>query len=143
MFALMVVQLKRTLNEKIRKLTDKNKIDSKKKENQDRVNNIIKMVVINTAVGVLLKVPAAVIPLLNLYAEFYYYDYKNQYLRPAFGDFYTVFFSNGFYGLFVDCLDFLYAMSIVSQVLIYFNFDNKLRSGFNLLGSSKTHKNKI
>ena len=70
----MVVQLRRTLEEKAKKSESLNQKqnESKKVENEEVVNKAIKMVVLNSAIGIFLKLPVCIIPLLNVYAQFYF-----------------------------------------------------------------------
>lgn len=75
----MVVKLRQTLEEKQQKL-DKmsNQNEEKKKkqktENEEAVNKAIKMVVVDTSIGLLFKMPLLVMPVvIDLYTYYYYY----------------------------------------------------------------------
>ena len=91
------------------------------------------MVVINTAIGILFKMPVSFIPVINVYAEFFYKDYKNRYIPSAFGRFYLYLFNNGFYGEITDLADFLFVISISIQPFIYKRFDKKIQTAFDRL----------
>ena len=70
----MVFRLKRTLDEKLKwyeKETSSVKFEAKKKENEEAVNELIKLVVLNTSLGVLCKLPCSFISIVDLYASFY------------------------------------------------------------------------
>ena len=84
----MVVQLRRVLDEKSIKsaLMNQKQDETKKAENEEVVNKAIKMVVLNTAIGIFFKLPAIIIPILKVYAEFYFNPaYKNLYYKTYFG----------------------------------------------------------
>ena len=73
----MVVQLRRTLEEKSIKsaLMDQKQNEAKKAENEEAANKAIKMVVLNTTIGIFFKLPVSFIPILNFFAEFYYHPF--------------------------------------------------------------------
>ena len=49
------------------------------------------MVVLNSLIGVVFKLPVCFIPLLNVYAQFYFKNAaKISILKPDFGDFYSM-----------------------------------------------------
>lgn len=75
------------------------------KDNEDAVNKVIKMVILNTAISVLFRLPIAFIPLVNVVAEFYYKKYENLFFHPKFGEFYLFILDSGFYDLILDCSD--------------------------------------
>ena len=138
----MVVELRKVMSEKMKKIkklyaNSKSKIDSTKKENDDAINKAIRMVVINTAIGLLFKMPVSFIPVINVYAEFYYKDFNRRYTRPAFARFYLYLFDNGFYSQIIDLADFLFILSISIQPLIYKRFDKKIQTAFDLLLKTK------
>ena len=57
----LVVLIKRTLDEKLKGFDEEAnsvKYEAKRKENEDAVNKLIKMVIINTKLGVLFKLPS-------------------------------------------------------------------------------------
>ena len=103
------------------------KLENMKKENQDVINKVIKMVVLNTAISVLFRLPIAYIPILNVFAEFYYKNYSNIIFHPKFGKFYLFLVYSGFYDMIVNCSDLLYTISIFIQLFIYTHFDRKFK----------------
>ena len=138
----MVVQLRKVMDEKLKKIESlysksKEKIENTMKENDDAMNKAIKMVVINTAIGLLFKMPVSFIPVINVYAEFYYKNFNDRYTRPAFGRFYLYLFDNGFYGQISDLTDFLFIVSISIQPFIYKRFDKKIQTAFDRLFKTK------
>ena len=132
----MVRELRQVMADKLQKIErlyaqqSKTKVESAKKESDEAINKAIKMVVINTAIGVLFKMPISFIPILNVIATFYYKSLKMQYIHPAFGRFYSSLFLNGFYGQISDFTDFLFIISISIQPLIYKHFDKKFQIAF-------------
>ena len=100
------------------------------------------MVVINTAIGILFKMPLSFIPILNVYAEFYYKDFSSRYTHPLFGRFYSSLFLNGFYAQISDFSDFLFIISISIQPLIYKRFDKKFQIAFDrFFNKNQQHPN--
>ena len=92
----MVVQLRRTLEEKAvkRELLNQKQSQNKKAENEVIVNKALKMVVLNSAIGILFKRPVCFIPLLNVYADFYFNDSLIKLVTKHFGfaEFYFMLF---------------------------------------------------
>ena len=136
---LMVVRVKQTLDDKLKwyvKGTNSQKYDSKTKENDNVVNKLIKMVVINTILAVLSKLPCSFLSVVNLYATFYFRNYDNQFNSPIFGEFYSYLLDSGFYSLIVDIYEFLFVVSISIQFFIYKRFDKKFLEGYNIVFST-------
>lgn len=114
-------------------IQSKTKVENAKKENDETMNKAIRMVVINTAIALLFKIPISLMPIVNVYAEIYYKSFEMRYIRPAFARFYTSIFFTGFNDLITDFADFLYILSISIQTLIYRHFDKKIKLAFNRL----------
>ena len=145
----MVVQLRRTLEEKMKKsesLNQKQK-EARKAEYDEAVNKATKMVVLNSIIGIFFKIPVLFIPSLNLCFQFYFH-YKFQYnfqsnisyyvyYHPSFYNFYTMLLDHGFYTLFQDISYLFYTISLSIQLFIYIRFDKKFRTGYDRL------KNKV
>ena len=141
---LMVVRLKQTLEDKLKwydKETNSQKYDAKMKENEDAVNKLIKMVIINTVLGILSKFPSSFLSVVNLYSTFYFRNYDNQFTAPIFGEFYSYLLDSGFYSLIVDIYEFLFIVSISVQFFIYKQFDKKFLEGYNSIFFNKKNKN--
>ena len=141
----MVIRMKQTLNEKLKRYKKENgliKYEAKKKENKDAIDKLIHMVVINTALGVLFKLPSSFIPLDNLYATFYYRSYKNLFIAPVFGEFYSYLMDTGFYSLINDICEFLYIVSIAILFFIYKRFDKKFQEGYQILFANDKNNSK-
>ena len=139
----MVLQVKQILNEKLNKFSKVNdsKYEAKKKENKDAINKLIQMVVINTALGVIFKFPSSFMSIINLYATFYYRNYKNLFNAPVFGEFYSNLMDTGFFSLINDLCDFLYIISISILFFIYKRFDKKFLEGYQILFANEKNKN--
>ena len=130
----MVVKLRTTLEDKLKKFESmSSKLDSKKKEFEDIVNKAVRMVVINTAIGLLFKSPLTFIPVINVYAEFYYKRIRNRLKSPLFGEFYSSLLDTGFYTMIQDLSALLYTLSITIQIFIYIRSDKKFNTGFDRL----------
>ena len=129
----MVVQLRRTLEEKAKKMDEsmnQKQSETKKAENDDVVNKAIKMVVLNSAIAIFFKLPASFIPLLNVVAEFYYKNEFYKFNHPDFGEFYTMLQDTALYYLIQDISYFLYTLSLSIQIFIYNGFDKKFHTAF-------------
>ena len=133
----MVVQLRRTLEEKTKKSESLNQkqTDSKKEENENVVNKAIKMVVLNSVIGIFFKLPASFIPLLNVVADFYYKDKTNKFTHPDFGEFYSMLQDSELHSLILDISYFLYTLSLSIQIFIYIRFDKKFQTGLERIKS--------
>ena len=135
----MVRELRKVMNDKLQKIErlyaehSKTKVENTKKENDEAMNKAIRMVVINTSVGILFKTPISFLPILNVYAKFNDKISEKVNIHPEFGRFYSTLFRNGFYGLISDLSDFLFVLSISIQPLIYKRFDRKIQTGFERL----------
>ena len=141
---IMLIRMKRILLEKLKWYDQENnklKYDEKKKENEDAVNKLIKMIVINTAIGIIFKLPSSFLSIVNLYAVFYYQNYKRIFLKPNFGEFYLFLFDTGLYKLIVDIYEFLFVVSIAIQFFIYKRFDKKFLEGYNVIFSTRKLNN--
>ena len=142
----MVVQLRRTLEEKTKKSESLNQkqADSKKAENDKALKKAIKMVVLNSVIGIFFKLPASFIPLLNLIAEFYY---KNKmyikYYHPDFGEFYMLLQDTELYSVIQDISYFLYTLSLSIQIFIYIRFDKKFQIAFERIKKQHSNESKI
>lgn len=131
----MVVQLRRVLEDKSKKSESMNQKlnEAKKAENDEVVNTAIKMVVLNSFIGIFFKLPLVFIPIINTYAVFYYKDSYYQYFHPYFGEFYILIYDSGAYYFIQDVSYLLYNISLSIQVFIYNRFDKKFRTGFDRL----------
>ena len=130
----LVVTLRRTLNEKANKLKtlygkDSKKLKDKEKEFKEIVDKAIKMVVLNTAISIFFKLPIAFIPVLNVYAEFYYKNLANLITNPHFGYFYSFLLDSGFHKMIIHLSDFFFTFSLFIQLFIYIRFDKKFKAG--------------
>lgn len=136
-----VIRLRSTLQEKTIKMAlmlsqSAKTTETKTKENESVVEEVIKMVVLNTSVGVLLKMPACVLPIVSLYAEFYYKNLGFHYKHPAFGHFYSSLFDSEFFDAIQELSRLSFSVSHFAQFFIYRRFDKKFRLGFERLVSS-------
>ena len=132
----MVVKLRKTLNEKNKKSDSMNKTQNqnKKAENEEAVKKAIKMVVLNSSIGILFKLPVCIIPLINMFAKFYYKNKSSKYSHPSFHIFYTsMLIDCGFSTLIQDMSHLFFTLSLSIQMFIYNRFDKKFRTGYDRL----------
>ena len=128
----MVVQLRRILDEKSVKfeLMNQKQNECKKAEFDEAVNKAIQMVVLNSAIGIFFKLPTCIIPLINVFARFYYKNHNNLIFNNNFALFFQYLFDSGFYDLVQDISNFLFTFSLSIQLFIYYRFDKKFLIGF-------------
>ena len=143
----MVVQLRRTLEEKSKKSESLNQKQNqnKKAENEEVVNKAIKMVVLNSAIGILCKLPVCFIPLLNVYAQFYFSSEAilvNTSSINYFGEFYAMLIETEFHVLIQDISHFFFMVSLSIQLFTYKHFDKKFRTAYEKLMSKSNSKSK-
>ena len=132
----MVVQLRRTLEEKSIKSALMNQNlnnESKKAENEEAVNKAIKMVILNSSIGIFFKLPVFFIPLLNIWAQFHFKDFNYFKIHTSFGRFYLILLDSGFYFLIQDMSNFFFTFSLSIQMFIYKRFDKKFNLGYERL----------
>ena len=131
----MVVILRRTLKEKAKRLQSMKlkQAQSKKVEGKKAVNKAIQMVVLNSAVGIFFKLPVSFIPLVNVYAQFYYKNRSYKFDNPSFDQFYSMLLYSGFYAIIRDASHLLFSISLFIQTLIYNSFDKKVQTGYKRL----------
>ena len=137
----MVVQLRWVLEEKTIKsaLLNQKQDETKKAENEEVVNKAIKMVVINTAIGIFFKLPALFIPIINVYAEFYY-TANNDYYNKPFQYIYHFLKETEFLNLIQDISNLLFTLSLSIQMFIYNRFDRKIQTGYQRLKEKAFNK---
>ena len=142
----MVHELRKIIRDKIQKMKslygkfNRSKFESEKSESEDVINKAIQMVVINSMIGVLFKMPVSFIPIINVYAEFYYKDLNNINNRPRFDRFYLSLFQTGFYSQILEFADLLFIISISTQLFIYKRFDKKMQMAFDRLKLKRKRK---
>ena len=87
----------------------------------------IRMVLLNTSIGLLFKLPLVFLPLVNTIANFYYKDKSIRYRNLQFDSFYSHLFDVDFYPLIQDSTELLYLISVSIQYFIYRKFDKKFK----------------
>ena len=101
--------------------------EKKKSELEDTMNKSIRMVVLNTTIGLLIKLPLIFLPLVNTIAEFFYKNIKMRSKNPSFDRFYTQLFDTNSYSLIQDSTELLFLISLSIQYFIYKKFDSKFK----------------
>jgi len=133
----MVAKLRAVLEEKnakskTLKLSSASK-NQKNKDSDEAKSKAIKMVIINTAINLFLKIPISILPILNVYAQFYTKGNNALYEKPAFKEFYMWLINSGSFVMIEDLSDLFYCFTISIQLFIYRSFDAKFRTGFDVL----------
>ena len=130
----MIVKLRQTLNEKFEKAkaySTKDQQEKKKKENETAVNKAISMVILNTALNILFKVPSLIYSIFNFYESIYRIDYTYLLLHGGFGRFYIAFCHDAnFCHMFLRLSDLLFFISISIQLFFFVHFDKKFKITF-------------
>ena len=132
----MLIKLRSTVNESIERIKSiglsEKQMETKKSEMEVTMKKSIRMVVVNTSISFLFKLPFVFLPLVNAIANFYYkhIDHINhRHRNPAFDRFYTHLFETDFSSLIQDSTELLYLISISIQYFIYKKFDKKFKEG--------------
>lgn len=134
----MLVQLRKTLYEKLDRFGDvsstrrASKIKNKKQaEVNQAINNAIRMVIFNSAVNFLFKLPLVFIPLQNVIAAFYFKSstYKNH-LDLRLDNYIKDLTASDMITLVTEWSEFLINLLISIQIFIYLKFDLKLKEAF-------------
>jgi len=133
----MVVKLRAVLEEKKAKSKKLKTSSQQNKEYDEAVNKAIKMVVINTAINILFKIPIAFLPTLNAYAQFYRKNENSLYEKPEFKEFYIHLVNSGSYVMLDHLSDLFFCFSISIQFFIYRRFDFKFRNGLEAIFKKK------
>lgn len=131
----MVLKLKRIFREGLECLKtmteDEQHIELKSSEFEEALGQSARMVVVNTAVGVLFKIPSAFLPIVNTWAQFFYKDFAMRFEKPGFDRFYVMLLDTGFYALVQDVAQFLYLASLAIHLFIYNRFDKRFNRALN------------
>ena len=132
----MLVRLRSTVNEsieRIKKMSGSNdkQMEKKKSELEETMKKSIRMVILNTSIGLFFKFPLVFLPLVNTIAKFYYKRYygENLFTNLSFDRFYSELFDAEFYQVIYDSTELLYLISISIQYFIYKKFDKKIKEG--------------
>ena len=130
----IVTRLRKTMNGKLmwyKQENDSIKCEANNKENKDAFK-LNKLVVVNTALCIIFKLPNLLVSIINFYAAFYYWNYKNLFTVSIFGGFYSYLLDTGFYTLINDICEFLYIVSISILFFIYKRFDKNFQEGYQM-----------
>lgn len=140
----MLVRLRKTLKEKLDRFVDvpnqekmindrrPSRIKSKKlAEVNQAINNAVRMVIFNSAVNFLFKLPLVFIPLQNVIAAFYFksHTYENH-LDLRFDNYIKDLTASDMITLVAEWSEFLFNFLISIQIFIYLKFDLKLKEAF-------------
>lgn len=124
----MLVRLRRTLNEKLDKskaYSTKEKLEKKKSENEAALHNAISMVIVNTSLGVLLKIPSSFYSVTYLIIRTCLKDSNYSEYYKALGRFFYACTILRICEMSVALFDFLYLLSISVSLFVYRHFDKK------------------
>ena len=130
----MIVKLRQTLNEKFEKAkvySTKDQQEKKKKENETAVNKAISMVILNTALNIIFKVPSLIYSIIDFYESIYRLDYNYFLFHGGFGRFYMGFCNYAYFcHMFLRFSDILFLISISIQLFFFVHFDKKFKFSF-------------
>ena len=138
----MIIKLKQTLNERLENFKSYSTIaqqEKKKTDNENVMDNAISMVILNTSLNLLLKLPESLYSLIYLWYGIYlhYNDpfvWENRVLERFFK---LVCLTSQFCGMLQRLSDFLYLLSISLQFFFYKHYDKKLNSAIKKRFTSK------
>lgn len=142
----MLVRLRRTLKEKMERfanLTDKQHAKQKQMEMRGSMNNAIRMVIVNSTLNIVFKMPQMLVPLENAVETFYFhskrYDNCDPYKTCHFGisSFSDYFRSSFAYYMLPDLSEWLYSILISIQLFLFANFDKNIKTGLDRLNLLK------
>ena len=139
----MVIKLRKTLNERLEKskeFSTKEQQKKKETENEAVLNNAISMVILNTVVGVVLKIPTCIYSLIFMYS----FINKSKNSQIDFSNRSDSFILNVcsrsyFCEMFFTLADFLYLLYISIQFFFYKRFDKKFKAAFERNFSTKNN----
>ena len=127
----MLYKLKSTVKGSIERITsmgsNEKQFEKKKSDLEDAVNKNVKMVIVNTSIGLLLKLPLVFLPLVNTIAEFFYKDLDTRSKNISFDRLYSFLLDSNFYPLLQDVSELLFLISMSIQYFIYKKFDTKFK----------------
>ena len=138
----MIIKLRQTLNERFEKFKEYSTTaqqEKKKTDNETVLDNAISMVILNTILNLLLKLPASFCSLIYLW----YSIYLQQNIPLTWGNFILERFFKRYFidanlsGFIQKLSDFLYLLSISLQFFFYKHYDKKLNSAIKKKFGSK------
>jgi hypothetical protein len=129
----MVIKLKQTLNERLENFkaySTTAQQEKKKSDNENVLNNAISMVIFNTTLNLLLKLPTALYSMIYLFYGIYRQHIFNSVRENRTWErFYKrVCIDSNFCEMFLKLSEFLYLLSISIQFFFYKHYDKKLNS---------------
>lgn len=139
---LMLIRLRKTLKDKLERLgVNPNTVKCEKKTNKAKnkiiaeinhaIVNAVRMVIMNSTMNFLFKLPLVFIPLLNVIAAIYFKsDNYKQNLDLRFDNFIKYLTASDLITLMNETADVLFNLYISIQVFIYFKYDFKLKEAF-------------
>jgi len=98
------------------------------------------MVVINTSINLLFKIPISILPIINVYAQFSYKNENSLLKKPSFKEFYLCLIDSRSFSMIEDLYDMLYCFTIMIRLFIYIRFDITFKTGFHVLFKKSTTK---
>jgi len=145
----MLVRLRRTLNEKSNRFEERNttnKVENKKenknetqnkknKEKNDPINKALKMVILNTTLGIVFKIPLSIMSIMNPIAKFYFKNSKFSQSNPQLDWFFGYLYNSGLSNVIPDVADLLYTILISIQFFIYIHFDKQIKTAFDRISN--------
>ena len=138
----MIIKLRQTLNERyenFKAFSSTAQQEKKKTDNENVLDNAISMVILNTSLNLLLKLPASLYSFIYLcYSIYVHYNVPFVWENLNFERFFKLFCINAnFCDMLQKLSDFLYLLSISLQFFFYKHYDKKLNSAIKKKFGSK------
>ena len=138
----MIIKLKQTLNERFEKFKEYSTIDQqekKKRENENAIDNAISMVIWNSSLNLILKLPNLLYSLLFLCYDIYRksHDILDVETRGFEKFFKLICFESKVCKMYIELTYVLYLLSISIQFFFYRHYDKKLNSAIKKKFGSK------
>jgi len=94
------------------------------------MNKAIKMVVLNTSLGIVFKIPLSLMSIVNVIAKLYFKNAHPSRSNPKLDWFFHYLYDSGLSNVIPDIADLLYTILISIQLFIYIHFDKKMKTAF-------------
>ena len=130
----LIVKLRQTLNdmlEKAKKYSTKAQLEAKDKESENAFSNARSMIIWNTSLNLILKIPSALYSLFYLYYSIYISNEKENLILNYF--YRNICIDADFCNMFFQLSNFLYFLCISIQLFFYKHYDKKFSRSFNMI----------
>lgn len=126
----MIVKLRQTLKEQMEKskeLYTKVQYEKKLNDNETALNNARSMIILNTSLNFLLKVPSSLYSFIHIFYIYYWLNTSRNYINETFTKLYYEVCINAYLcDMLIQLTDFLYFLFISIQLFFYRHYDRKI-----------------